>query len=49
MNIDFGQNLTATKRATNLVLGTAAFVTLSLATASAATPPPLPRVAKAGI
>lgn len=38
MNIDFGQNLIATKRATNLALGAAAFVALSLA--SAATPPP---------
>lgn len=40
MNIDFGQNLIATKRATNLALGTATFIALSLATASAATPPP---------
>lgn len=40
MNIDFGQNLIATKRATKLALGTAAFIALSLATASAATPPP---------
>ncbi|ETD22170.1 outer membrane beta-barrel protein [Helicobacter macacae] len=40
MNIDFGQNLIATKRATNLALGTATFMALSLATASAATPPP---------
>lgn len=46
MNIDFGQNLIATKRATNLALGTATFIALSLA--SAATPP-LPKVAKAGI
>lgn len=48
MNIDFGQNLIATKRATNLALGTATFIALSIATASAATPP-LPKVAKAGI
>ena len=48
MNIDFGQNLIATKRATNLALGAATFMALSVASASAATPP-LPKVAKAGI